>query len=111
MLIYGNQALFNDVLNLFVYLPICANISNKFFCVNSGLDGNAMTLDSISAIDRFDDRDYYNNTLTPLQGLLNNQPEDINEAWGIGLRGGVGDLYGSMAVMNTFLSPPSPLIS
>ncbi|KAL7715115.1 serine/threonine protein phosphatase 2B catalytic subunit gamma isoform [Entamoeba marina] len=51
-----NKQLYYSFLPLFQSLPICALITTshkRYFCMHGGLSPNALTLDSISKIDRF----------------------------------------------------------
>ena len=70
---YGNNKVFNYILNIFDYLPLAAKIDNKIFCVHSGLTPEIKTVDDINSLDRIQEIPQDG----PIVGLLFNEPIDI----------------------------------
>merc|ERR1712232_130025 len=62
----------------FDYLPLCAVVENQIFCVHGGLSPSMDSLDTVAAIDRFQD--------IPNDGIMNDflwtDPDD-RMGWGI----------------------------
>lgn len=49
---YGNHNIWGYFTELFDFLPICATVDNKYFCLHGGLSPSVDYLDQIRAIDR-----------------------------------------------------------
>ena len=80
---YGNANVWKHLTDLFDYLPLTALIENQIFCLHGGLSPKLGTLDSIRALDRFQE--------VPHEGemcdLLWSDPDEEISGWGRSPRG------------------------
>ena len=85
---YGNANVWKIFTDLFNYLPLCAILENKMFCLHGGLSPDIQTIDEIRKLDRKKD--------VPSSGamcdLLWSDPEE-RTGWGVSSRG-AGYIFG-----------------
>ena len=74
---YGNSNTWQFLTDIFDYLNLGALVDNRIFCVHSGLDPQAVTIDQIRAVYRFREMPYEG----IIYGLLSNIPDDDTKQW------------------------------
>jgi len=79
---YSSANVWNWFTELFDYLPLTAIVENQIFCLHGGLSPNVDTLDTIRALDRFQEVPHEG----PMCDLLWSDPDD-RQGWGISPRG------------------------
>lgn len=67
---YGNSKVYNYLVDVFNYFPLCAKLENQIFCVNSGLSHEINTIDEINSLERIKDIPEEG----PIVDLLYNEP-------------------------------------
>ena len=91
---YGNATSWKLITEVFDVMSIAAVISNEVFCVHGGLSPDAVTIDSIEQINRFQE--------IPSAGvhcdLMWSDPTDDVPSWGLSPRG-AGYLFGKEATI------------
>ena len=90
---YGSVNVWRTCTELFDYLPLCAVVEQRVFCVHGGLSPALSTLDQIRCIDRRQE--------IPAEGamadLLWSDPEEGISGWGFSPRG-AGYVFGADVV-------------
>jgi serine/threonine-protein phosphatase 2A catalytic subunit len=85
---YGNTIVWKYFTDLFDYLPLAANVENKFFCLHGGLSPDVSTLDEIKQLNRKQEIPHSG----AICDLLWSDPEE-KEGWGPSPRG-AGFIFG-----------------
>lgn len=94
---YGSDKVWQQLTEVFFFLPLSAVIDNQFFCLHGGLSPDLLTLDSIRKLDRQVDIPHEG----PICDLLWSDPDDNKTGWGASPRG-AGYAWGQ-DVTDTFL--------
>ena len=93
---YGNSKVYNYVVDVFNYFPLCAKIENQIFCVNSGLSHEINTIDEINSLERIKEIPEEG----PITDLLYNEPGD--NFYGFSYTKGFGCLFFGYEITRNF---------
>ncbi|CAK78132.1 unnamed protein product (macronuclear) [Paramecium tetraurelia] len=90
---FGNPYVWQYFCEVFDYLPLCALIDQKVFCVHGGLSPQINNIDQIRVIDRRTAKDHEG----PMSDMLWSDPDQDLEGWFVNNRG-AGYQFGRKAV-------------
>jgi len=95
---FGDTEIWEECCSFFDFLPLCALIGGRVFCVHGGLSKECETLDQIRKIDRVQEVPHEG----PMCDLLWSDPDDAISQWNVSPRG-AGYVFGGEVVAQ-FLS-------